>query len=77
MGNIMPVGYRSDQNPRQVVCGVCGRVAAVTIEDLPHCSRCGGSYCRHCLSDHEATLRCGGDEGGGCLLDLVAKEDGA
>jgi hypothetical protein len=70
-GTIMPVGFKI--NPWAVVCLVCNRAAAKSLDTLPRCPTCGGSYCPHCLANHEPLLRCP-DDPDDCSLKLAAPD---
>lgn len=58
---IMPIGYRKDSHSESVFCMICGSDAAKSWDSLPHCARCGSSYCPACMTAKEPSLQCGGD----------------
>jgi hypothetical protein len=70
-GTIMPIGFRI--NPWSVFCLVCKGEAARSLDALPHCARCGGSYCQNCMTRGEPSLRCAGDPDN-CPLGLHAPD---
>ncbi len=68
---IMPSGFWV--GPSSVLCLLCNGVAAVKLDDLPHCARCGRSYCPRCVALGEASLCCTGDHGD-CPLRLASPD---
>ena len=67
----MPIGFKI--LPGSVFCLICNRLAAMYLDTLPRCPRCGSSYCQNCMIKGEPSLRCA-DDAAACPLNLHAPD---
>lgn len=68
---IMPTGFWV--SPASVLCLLCNSVIAQSLDDVPHCGRCGRGFCQNCAVLREESLRCAGDPAD-CPLRLPARD---
>ena len=69
VGTIMPIGFKV--NPWAVTCLNCIKEVAKSLDELPRCPQCDGTYCPTCVTSGEPSSFCAGNPGA-CPLGLEA-----